>query len=223
MIDNVDRVPTLPRLLAAHGYESFQTGKWWEGNFSRGGFTAGMSDGGRHGDKGLVIGRDTMQPMYDFIDRSTAAGKPFFLWYAPMLPHTPHTPPQRLLSKYESVAPSPSIAKYWAMCEWFDETCGQLLDFVKQQGLADNTLVVFLADNGWIQDAAGNNYAAKSKQSQYDGGLRTPIILRLPGASRRVRVRAWHKASTWCRRFSAWPECSRPRKCPASICWTNRP
>ncbi|HWB00931.1 MAG TPA: sulfatase-like hydrolase/transferase, partial [Pirellulales bacterium] len=118
MIANIDRVPTLPRTLGERGYVSFQTGKWWEGNYRRGGFTAGMSEGGRHGDKGLDIGRVTMQPMYDFIDGAIAANKPFFLWYAPMLPHTPHTPPERLLAKYESIAPSPSIAKYWAMIDW---------------------------------------------------------------------------------------------------------
>ena len=181
MIDNIDRVPTLPRVLQQRGYVSFQTGKWWEGNFRRGGFTDGMSLGGRHGDKGLEIGRTTMQPMFDFVSRAAADGKPFFLWYAPMLPHTPHNPPERLLSKYAKLAPTPSIASYWAMCEWFDETCGQLLQFIDDKGLRDNTLVVYITDNGWIQSSQGKNYAAKSKQSPYDGGLRTPIMLRLPG------------------------------------------
>ncbi len=41
----LDAVPTLPRLLASAGYLSFQTGKWWQGDFSRGGFTHGMSKG----------------------------------------------------------------------------------------------------------------------------------------------------------------------------------
>ena len=181
MIDNIDRVPTLPRVLQQRGYVSFQTGKWWEGNFRRGGFTDGMSLGGRHGDKGLEIGRTTMQPMFDFVSRAAADGKPFFLWYAPMLPHTPHNPPERLLSKYAKLAPTPSIASYWAMCEWFDETCGQLLQFIDDKGLRDNTLVVYITDNGWIQSSQGKNYAAKSKQSPYDGGLRTPIIVRWPG------------------------------------------
>ena len=94
LIANFERVPTLPRLLATQNYVSFQTGKWWGGDYRRGGFTAGMSHGdpergGRHGDDGLKIGRETMQPIYDFIDVSTKEGKPFFLWYAPMLPHQP--------------------------------------------------------------------------------------------------------------------------------------
>lgn len=180
-IAHVDAAPTLPRLLGAEGYASFQTGKWWEGNFKRGGFTAGMTQGTRHGDAGLTIGRETMQPIYDFVDRSVAEKKPFFVWYAPFMPHTPHTPPQRLLDKYLPLAPTEHIAKYWAMCEWCDETCGQLLDFLDDRKLRDNTIVVFVVDNGWIQDPNAQKYAPKSKQSQYDGGLRSPIMVRYPG------------------------------------------
>jgi arylsulfatase A-like enzyme len=67
------------------------------------------------------------------------------------------------------------------MCEWFDETCGELLDFLDAQKLADNTIVIFLADNGWIQDPQEDTYDPRSKQSPYEGGLRTPILIRWPG------------------------------------------
>ena len=40
--------------------------------------------------------------------------------------------------------------------------------------------MVYLADNGWIQNVDGPRYAPKSKQSPYDGGLRTPIMVRWP-------------------------------------------
>ncbi|MFH1265477.1 MAG: sulfatase-like hydrolase/transferase [Planctomycetota bacterium] len=183
-IANIERVPTLPRLLRGEGYVSLQTGKWWEGNPSRGGFTHGMTHGdpkrgGRHGDEGLKIGREGMDPIFHFIDR--AEGRPFFLWYAPFLPHQPHNPPQRLLEKYRDKTDSIHVARYWAMCEWFDETCGQLLDFLDEKGLAENTLVVFVVDNGWIQQPNAAGYAPRSKRSPYDGGLRTPIMLRWPG------------------------------------------
>ena len=137
--------------------------------------------GGRHGDLGLAIGREGMKPVLDFIDMAQTRRAPFFLWYAPMMPHSPHSPPERLLAKYREKAGSLDIAKYWAMCEWFDETCGQLLDFIERRKLAQDTLVIFLADNGWIQDPAADRYAARSKQSPYDGGLRTPILVRWPG------------------------------------------
>jgi uncharacterized sulfatase len=177
---HMEAVPTLPRELVKHGYLALQTGKWWQGHFSRGGFTHGMTKGSRHGDEGLDIGRKTMQPIYDFIATARKEHKPFFVWYAPMLPHTPHTPPERLFEKYKSKTSSEFVARYWAMVEWFDETCGDLLRHLDQQGLAENTIVVYVTDNGWIQRPDGNNYAPKSKQSQYDGGLRTPIMIRWP-------------------------------------------
>ena len=127
LISSIDQHPTIPKLLGQHGYLSMQTGKWWEGNYARGGFTNGMTrgfpnPGGRHGDNGLEIGRKGMQPVFDFIAESKHADKPFFLWYAPMLPHTPHDPPERLLAKYRSADRPIELAKYYAMCEFFDET-----------------------------------------------------------------------------------------------------
>lgn len=100
MVAKMEKLPTVPRLLAEQGYVSFQTGKWWQGNFATGGFTAGMSHGdpakgARHGDAGLDIGRKTMQPMFDFMDTAAKDKKPFFVWYAPMLPHQPHNPPAK--------------------------------------------------------------------------------------------------------------------------------
>lgn len=183
---HLEAMPTLPRVLGDHGYVSFQAGKWWQGNFRRGGFTHGMTTGdeatgGRHGDAGLKIGRETLQPIYDFITEARQAGRPFFVWYAPMMPHDPHTPPDRLLERYRNLAPTLPVARYWAMVEWFDETCGQLLAYLDREGLTDNTIVAYLADNGWITDPQTGRYAPKSKQSPYDGGLRTPILLRWPG------------------------------------------
>ncbi|HZW33679.1 MAG TPA: sulfatase-like hydrolase/transferase, partial [Isosphaeraceae bacterium] len=186
MIQVFDDMPALPRLLASKDYLSFQSGKWWGGSYQRGGFTHGMTHGepdrgGRHGDAGLAIGRRGMKPVFLFIELAEVRKAPFFLWYAPMMPHQPHNPPERLLAHYRETAPSPAVAKYWAMCEWFDETCGELLDFLDAQKLAQDTLVIFLADNGWIQDPQAERSAPRSKQSPYDGGLRTPILVRWPG------------------------------------------
>ena len=180
----IDDQPTLPRLLAKRGYVSHQSGKWWQGHYLRGGFTHGMTHGdpkrgGRHGDVGLKIGREGMDEIFDFIEY--AGDKPFFVWYAPFLPHTPHNPPKRLLDKYAKKTESKFIARYWAMCEWFDGTCGQLLDHLDEKKLADDTIVLYLTDNGWIQRADNGRYAPRSKRSQYDGGLRTPIMVRWPG------------------------------------------
>ena len=179
---HLEEWPLLPRLLADRGYESLQTGKWWQGDFTRGGFTQGMSKGQRHGDDGLTIGRKTMQPIYDFMARSRADGKPFIVWYAPMLPHDPHDPPQDLVDHYASRTDSLHVARYWGNVERFDRTVGDLLDHLDREQLARDTLVVYVTDNGWIQSPDRPQFAPRSKLSPYEGGLRTPIMLRQPGA-----------------------------------------
>jgi len=176
--------PTLPSLLAKQGYTSLQTGKWWMGHYSNGGFTHGMTHGdmdrgGRHGDEGLKIGRESMRPIFDFIEQ--VGENPFFIWYAPFLPHTPHNPPQRFLEKYRDKTDSIHIARYWAMCEWFDETCGELLNYLDKKGYSENTIILHVCDNGWIQQSDSGGYAERSKRTPYEGGIRTPIMIRWPG------------------------------------------
>jgi len=192
MLKHIHVVPTLARLLATNGYRSFQSGKWWEGNYSEGGFTAGMTHGdprrgGRHGDEGLRIGREGLKPVFDFIE--SCRDKPYFVWYAPMMPHLPHEPPKRLLIKYLTPRRPLAVSKYFAMCEWFDETCGQLLDFLERKSQTKKTLVVFVVDNGWAPPDHGDpkfgkappQFSQRSKLSPYDAGVRTPILVSMPG------------------------------------------
>jgi len=184
LISDFAKLPLLPGKLKKSGYLSMQTGKWWMGSYHNGGFTHGMTHGdmdrgGRHGDDGLKIGRDTMAPLYDFIN--DAGDNPFFVWYAPFLPHAPHNPPERILEKYLKKTESPFLARYWANCEWFDETCGDLLNFLDEKGITDNTIVLYICDNGWIQQPDKNGYAERSKRSPYEGGIRTPVMIKWPG------------------------------------------
>ena len=182
MIQRFQQSPILPRILTEQGYVSLQTGKWWMGEYQTGGFTEGMTKGGRHGDEGLDIGRKTMAPLTDFITRSKQAGKPFFAWYAPMMPHDPHTPPERLLAKYRDKSPTPQAAKYHAMVEWFDETIGAVRAHLEKEGLTRDTIIVYIADNGWIPRADKPSVDfERSKQSPFDGGVRTPIMVSWPG------------------------------------------
>ena len=177
--------PALPRLLGEAGYESFQTGKFWEGHFANAGFTAGMTTRGRHGDDGLVIGRQTLEPIYDFVGKAKG---PWFVWYAPMMPHEPHNPPERLLKKYARGGRDPRLAKYWAMCEWTDETVGELLAGLEKRGLRKNLLVLFVVDNGWVQSVGppkkGDRFETRSKNTPYDTGVRTPVIVSWDGHTR---------------------------------------
>jgi len=185
MIGRIQKMDTLAKLLGEQGYLSHQSGKWWEGHFSNGGFTHGMTqgfpnEGGRHGDVGLAIGRQGMEPVTDFIDMAIEQEKPFFVWYAPFLPHTPHTPPERLLDKYKDKVDSIHLARYYAMVEWFDETCGELLDYLEEKKVRENTLVVYFGDNGWIQEPESDKFAFGSKQMPHDGGVRQPTIYSWP-------------------------------------------
>lgn len=190
LIAKFDGPDTLPKILGKQGYLSHQSGKWWEGSYQRGGFTHGMTrgfpqPGGRHGDDGLKIGREGLQPIFDFIDYAATERKPFFIWYAPFLPHTPHTPPERLFAKYKAKGiTSDFVARYYAMVEWFDETCGQLMERIDSKGLSRDTLFVYIADNGWIQSPNSAGYAPRSKQTANEGGVRQPIMFSWPGVIR---------------------------------------
>lgn len=200
--DAFHRRSSLVKLLTEAGYDSFQTGKWWEGSFADGGFSEGMTHGdpqkgGRHGDLGLEIGRDGMQPIEDFLDRTKENENPFLLWYAPFLPHTPHNAPDKWKARFADLDLAPDLVEYYAMVEWFDDTCGQLLDSLETRGLTENTIIVYLCDNGWTAPSASlidapdgwwPSYAPKSKGSPYEGGIRTPIMISLPGQIEPERI-----------------------------------
>ena len=66
------------------------------------------------------------------------------------------------------------------MCDWFDETCGELIGYLDKKQVRDNTLIVYVTDNGWIQNPKRNGYAPRSKQTPYEGGVRTPIMFSWP-------------------------------------------
>ncbi|MEZ6088341.1 MAG: sulfatase-like hydrolase/transferase [Pirellulaceae bacterium] len=205
--------PSLPRMLAANGYRCLQTGKFWEGSFPNAGFTDGMSiaspSGGKYGDlrlpggdlvahgngdHGLAIGRQTMQPINAFLDEvapNDAPSTPFFIWYAPFLPHVPHDSPQRFVELARSrPGVAPHELPYFASIAQFDETVGLLRAAIERRNLANNTLFVFAVDNGWVPDARRYvrqkeewDHTKNSKRAPFDAGLRTPILFRLPGST----------------------------------------
>lgn len=194
VVEHFMSFPNLATTLVEAGYLAFQSGKWWEGSYEDGGFTHGMTHGdalkgGRHGDAGLAIGRESMAPIYAFMDEAIEQDKPFFVWYAPFLPHTPHNPPAELLSRYQAKDLPENVAKYYAMCEWFDQTCGELIQAIEDRGQTENTLIVYVCDNGWgaLDKTAENpedwwnDYAPRTKGSPFEIGIRTPILLSQPG------------------------------------------
>ncbi|MGB0370070.1 MAG: sulfatase family protein [Opitutales bacterium] len=185
--------PGFIQALTESGYLAHQSGKWWEGSYKDGGFTHGMKSNPatRHGKgKPLDIGRKTLKPITDFIDMAVEEEKPFFVWYGVFLPHTPHNPPKRLLEKYQEKGRPNDVAKYFAMCEWLDETCGDLLGYLDKKGIRENTLIFYICDNGWAAKSvrrgdpaqkAWSQYGVRTKASPFDGGIRTPIMVSWPG------------------------------------------
>ncbi len=195
----IQRVPTLPRRLAQHGYACLQTGKHWEGSYQTAGFTHGMTRGrpanrlspitgtraqsnGQwvahgNGDAGLVIGRETMQPIEDFV-ADQAGRRPFFVWYAPFLPHTPFDAPERFRARYDRAEIPAHLLPYYAEIARFDETIGQLIASLSKHQQLDNTLIVFVSDNGFRPDPARpERHNDRSKLSVHEDGLRTPILI----------------------------------------------
>ena len=193
---------TLPRLLKEKGYASWQGGKWWENGFDTAGFDEGMSPGWdmskfgtddffheMMGAEGNELVRTTMQPLYDFIDRRQ--DEPMFIWFGPMLPHTPLDAPYKYSKFYADRDLSESAKRYYANITWWDDGVSHLMDYMESKGLLDNTLFIYLSDNGWEQDPdveywyPGVSYytdsewatgGLKGKGSLYDLGLRTPMI-----------------------------------------------
>lgn len=170
----------LPKALTDSGYLTFQTGKIWNGSYKDLGFTHGMTkEQSRHGGEGLKIGREGMEPVYEFIDTALEKDKPFFIWHAPFLPHDPHNPPERLLAKYKGKGPTRHAEVFYAMVEWLDETCGELDEWLGKKGIKENTVILYLSDNGW--DPHHGYKGGRAKLTPYENGIRTPMFVRWPG------------------------------------------
>ncbi|MEM7513066.1 MAG: sulfatase-like hydrolase/transferase, partial [Bacteroidota bacterium] len=133
---------TLPEMLAEKGYLSFQGGKWWEFTYQNGGFTHGMTRGwsmedqkgnwfhNHMGGEGMDLARVTNQPAYDFIEE--AGENPFFIWFAPSLPHYPFDAPEKYYNLYKDEDMSESAKQYYANCTWFDDAWGEMVDYLKE-------------------------------------------------------------------------------------------
>jgi len=193
---------TLPKMLARKGYSSWQGGKWWENSYENGYFDEGMTKGwdiesvkGKNsflemmGGDGTELGRTTMEPLFDFITRKK--DQPFFIWYGPQLPHTPFDAPYKYRKYYESKHISESAKDYYANITWWDDGVGQLMDHIESLGLLEDTLFIYVSDNGWEQEpdveykrdhpdfALFPDYATgglKGKGELYDLSFRTAML-----------------------------------------------
>jgi arylsulfatase A-like enzyme len=189
--------PTLPAKLKSAGYATSLIGKWHLGSQNPAsavgfehfyGFMGGEVDYLKHTDMrgkpdwqrdGKQI-EESGYTTYLFADeaskqiRNRDKAKPFFLQVAFNAPHIDLAAPEDLVAKHKS------DGLYGAVVEGLDIGIGRILATLDEQGLRDNTLVIFVSDNGASRRNGSNAPLRGYKSSVDEGGIRTPAIVRWP-------------------------------------------
>ncbi len=125
------------------------------------------------------------------VKEAVADGQPFFLYFAHFAPHTPIMPDQRFVQRYLDAGLPDGEAAYASMIEGVDKSLGDVMDTLEALGVVNNTALFFTSDNGGVrnmsrQDSAPHSHNAplsSGKGSTYEGGLRVPMLAKLPGVT----------------------------------------
>lgn len=116
-----------------------------------------------------------------FINEATRKDKPFFLFLSYNAPHTPLEAKPEDEELYKSITDE-KRRTYAAMVHAVDRGVGQVVEALKESEEYENTLIVFLSDNGGRTDQGGNNLPLRgSKGDAFEGGYRTPMLFHWAG------------------------------------------
>ena len=117
----------------------------------------------------------------DFIERQQ--DQPFFVYLPTNAPHVPLIIHDRYAQPYRDMGLDEETARTYGMIENIDENVGRLLEKLDELGLAEDTFVMFLTDNGAHFDEEGDRFTANlrgRKGTIYEGGIRVPCFVRWP-------------------------------------------
>ena len=146
------------------------------------------------------------------LEKAVAAGGPFFLYMAHYAVHVPFAPHDPYYAPYKERGIDETEARYASLIEGMDASLGALLDKLEKLGVAENTLVVFVSDNGGLSahgrgttpmGTGKNTHNAplrEGKASAYEGGVRVPLLISWakPAADNPVQQRLAIKPGAVC-------------------------
>jgi len=123
------------------------------------------------------------------MDSLHTKAKPFYLNMAQYAIHTPIQPDPRFVKKYYEIGLDSIEAAYASLIEGMDKSLGDIMDFLERKGIRENTVLVFMSDNGGLTDVSRspvwrntyNSPLRSGKTSGYEGGIRVPMIVKWPG------------------------------------------
>lgn len=142
--------------------------------------------------RGLLQGEEPAQVTGDYLTDvftdeavrfiENRAGKPFFLMVSYNAPHTPMQAPDRYLNRFSHIT-DPKRRTFAAMMAGLDDGVGRLIETLKNQKIDQNTLIIFVSDNGGptADNTSLNTPFSGGKASVFEGGLRVPMIWWYPG------------------------------------------
>jgi arylsulfatase A-like enzyme len=110
------------------------------------------------------------------------AGRPFFLYVPFTAPHSPMQAPDATIEKYSTLPNRSNRRIYAAMVDEMDQAVGKILGALDEEGLTENTVVLFLSDNGGSTAFGGVNTPLRGEKGQtWEGGIRVVAAMRYPG------------------------------------------